>query len=203
MTTHMKNSSLIVNLVLGVAVLVIYVLHFTSNKSSGELVRDESPREATGSELKIAYVKVDSLILNYELAQELHDTFTKNQEAYTKEYAEKRTSFEKRAAAFQEKVQRGGFLTQDRAVQERDRLLNEEQEIQKLDQELSGKLAELQSTNNERLIDSLIKYLEEYNADKKYNYILNSGDILIGDDAHNITKQVLEGMNARYVQSKK
>jgi outer membrane protein len=198
----MKNASLILNIVLAVAVLVIYVLHFSS-KSSNETVNGEPGRPAQQSDLKIAYVKVDSLIVNYELAQELHDSFTKSQNAYTKEYAEKRTSFEKQATAFQEKVQRGGFLTQDRAIQERDRLMGQEQEIQRLDQELSTKLSEMQSENNQQLIDSLMKYLEEYNADKKYGYILNAGDILIGDEAHNITKTVLEAMNARYTENKK
>ena len=198
----MKNTSLILNLVLAVAVIVIYVLFFSS-KNAEETAKQQSLEDTSDATLKIAYVKVDSLILNYDLAQELHDTFTKNQDAYTKEYADKRSSFEKKAAAFQEKVQRGGFLTQDRAIQERDRLLSEEQEIQKLDQELSGKLSDLQSTHNQQLIDSLMSYLKELNFDKKYNYILNSGEILIGDEAHNITKEVLDGMNARYEKGKK
>ncbi len=197
----MRNTSLILNLVLVVAVVVIYVLHF-SGKSGGEPVGGNSSIATSNPDLKIAYVKVDSLILNYDLAEELHDSFTKNQEAYTKEYTEKRSSFEKRAAAFQEKVQRGGFLTQDRAVQERDRLVNEEQEILSLDQELSTKLSEMQSANNKQLIDSLMNYLKEYNANKKYSYIFNAGDILIGDEVHNITKEVLDAMNARYSEKK-
>ena len=175
----MRNTSLILNLVLAVAVAVIYVLHF-SGKSSNESVGGNSSVATSNSDLKIAYVKVDSLILNYDLAEELHDSFTKNQEAYTKEYTEKRSSFEKRAAAFQEKVQRGGFLTQD----------------------LSMKLSEMQSANNKQLIDSLMNYLKEYNVNKKYSYIFNAGDILIGDEPHNITKEVLDAMNARYNEKK-
>ncbi len=197
----MKNTSLILNLVLAVAVVVIYVLHF-SGKSGNEIAGENSSPATSSGDLKIAYVKVDSLIINYQLAEELHDSFTKNQEAYTKEYTDKRSAFEKRAAAFQEKVQRGGFLSQDRAIQERDRLVSEEQEILTLDQELSSKLSEMQSTNNQQLIDSLMNYLKEYNANKKYSYIFNAGDILIGDEAHNITKEVLDAMNARYNEKK-
>ena len=195
----MKNTSLILNLVLLVAVAVIYVLHFSGNKSDKA---SAAPEGSVESDMKIAYVKVDSLIVNYDLAQELHDEFTKNQEAYTNEYTDKRRKFEEQAAAFQEKVQRGGFLTEQRAIQERDRLVGEEQEILKLDQELSAKLAEMQAANNQQLIDSLMNYLDTYNADKKYNYILNAGNVLVGDDAHNITKDVLEAMNARYHENK-
>lgn len=197
----MKNTSLILNLVLLVAVIIIYVLHFTSAKSSpAEEGRGEKTSQPGG--LKIAYVKVDSLILNYDLAQELHDSFTKNQDAYTREYATRRSKFEEQAAAFQEKVQRGGFLTEQRAVQERDRLVGEEQEILKLDQELSGKLAEMQNANNQQLLDSIMNYLKTFNAERKYAYIFNSSGILIGDDAHNITKEVLSALNARYASKK-
>jgi outer membrane protein len=196
----MKNTSLILNLVLLIAVIVIYVLHFTSSKSKASGKEGEVSSQLT--DMKIAYVKVDSLIVNYDLAQELHDSFTKNQDAYTKEYAARRSKFEQQAAAFQEKVQRGGFLSEQRAVQERDRLVGEEQEILKLDQELSGKLAEMQNANNQQLLDSLMNYLKTFNAERKYSYIFNSSGILIGDDAHNITKEVLNALNARYAAKK-
>ncbi len=198
----MKNTSLILNVVLLVAVIVIYALHFSGGKVVNE-GNDSAQDAGQGAGLKIAYVKVDSLIVNYDLAQELHDNFTKNQEAYTNEYADKRRKFEEQAAAFQEKVQRGGFITQQRAIQERDRLVGEEQEILKLDQELSTKLAEMQAANQQQLVDSLMNYLETYNADKKYNYILNAGNsVLIGDDAHNITKEVMDALNERYHANK-
>lgn len=197
----MKNTSLILNLVLLAAVAVLFVLHFTSGKSAGNGALVEGPAQLT--DMKIAHVKVDSLIVNYDLAQQLHDEFIKNQEAYTKEYANRRSKFEEQAATFQEKLQRGGFITEQRAIQERDRLANEQQEILKLDQDLSTKLAEMQNANNQQLIDSLMNYLKSYNKDKKYAYIFNSSGILIGDEANNITKEILNGMNARYASKKK
>ena len=199
----MKKTSLIVNIVLAVAIVLIYVLHFASGRSSVSVNEAADKSVSNQSGLKIAYLKVDSLIVNYDLAQDLHDGFTQKQEAYTKEYAERRSKFEEQAVAFQEKVQRGGFLTQERAIQERDRLAGEEQQISKLDQELSSKLAQHQSENNKQLLDSLINYLKIYNADKKYDYIFNSGEILIGDDASNITKIILDKLNARYNSVKK
>jgi len=45
-------------------------------------------------------------------------------------------------------------------------------------------------------------YLKIINKEKKYNYILNAGEVLIGDEAHNITKDVLINMNARYSKAK-
>jgi outer membrane protein len=197
----MKGTSLVVTVVLFVLVAVLYVLHFTGGKDASASSAEASIKNSSGG-LRIAYVKADSLIVNYDLALDLHDDFTKKQEAYTNEYAAKRTSFENDAAAFQEKLNRGGFLTEQRAVQERDRLVSREQEIVKLDQELSTKLSQLQAGNNQQILDSLISYLNIYNKTKKYDYILNSADILVGDAASNITSEVLEAMNESYRKTK-
>jgi outer membrane protein len=196
----MKNTSLVVSVVLFVAVAGLYFLHFSGSKLTGA-GKGENKDDAS-SELKIAFIKVDSLVVNYDFAQEMHDGFTKQQEAFTKEYGEKRNRFESQAAAFQEKVQRGGFLSQERAMQERDRLVGEEQQIGKLDQELSAKLAQIQADNNKQLLDSVLNYLKVYNKDKKYSYILNAAEVLVGDESHNITKEILVELNARYSKTK-
>lgn len=194
----MRGSSFIVSIAALVAVAVLYILYFTG--SSQPEIESEGKEVLAASEnvLRIAYVKADSVILNYDLAEVLHDEFTKKQEAYNTEFGTKRQSFEKEAAAFQEKLQRGGFLTEQRAIQERDRLVGKEQEILQLDQELSGKLAELQATNNKQILDSLLNYLNEYNKKHKYDFILNGSDVLVGSEEYNITAKVLKALNERY-----
>ena len=196
----MKGTSLIVSIVLSIAVLVLYVLYFTGGRSKNAGAGESSEVRRTEG-LRIAYIKSDSLILNYDLSEVLHDDFTKKQESYTQEYGTKRQTFEREAAEFQQKLQRGGFLTEQRAIQERDRLVGREQEIMKLDQDLSSRLAEMQAANNQQIIDSLLNYLKIYNADKKYDFILNAADVLIGPESDNITSVVLQAMNARYQAS--
>ena len=190
------------SVVLFVAVAVLYVLHFTGSGNNTSELTETKVGKSESSDFRIAYVKADSVLLNYDLAQDLHDDFTKKQEAYTSEYGTKRQSFEKEAAAFQEKVQRGGFLTEQRAIQERDRLLGKEQEIQKLDQDLSTKLAELQAANNQQLLDSLMGYIEVLNEQKKYDYIFSGSNILLGNETHNLTADVLKALNERYSAKK-
>jgi len=197
----MKGSSFIVSVIALIAVAVLYVLYFTGNGQPAEIQQaGESSSTAEGTSLRIAYVKADSVIMNYDLAQDLHDEFSKKQEAYNSEFSTKRQSFEREATAFQEKLQRGGFLSEQRAIQERDRLVGKEQEIMKLDQDLSTRLAELQSKNSQQILDSLLHYLEEFNKNGKYDYILNGSDVLIGNEAYNITKDVVAAMNDRYAK---
>jgi outer membrane protein len=196
----MKNTSLVLTGILFFAVTGSFLLSCGSKSNGSGKVGANDENASSG--LKIAFIKVDSLVVNYDFAQEMHDGFSKQQESYTKEYGEKRSRFESQAQTFQEKVQRGGFLTQETAMRERDRLMAEEQQITKLDQELSAKLSQIQADNNKQLLDSIMNYLKIFNKDKKYNYILNSAEVLIGDESHNITKEVLVGLNARYSKIK-
>ncbi len=197
----MKGSSIVVSVIALVAVAVLYVLYFTGNGQQEELsVANERLETGDVSTIRIAFVKADSVIMNYDLAQDLHDDFTKKQEAYNSEFRTKRQSFEREASSFQEKLQRGGFLTEQKAIQERDRLVSKEQEIMQLDQDLSGRLAELQSSNNQQILDSLLNYLQEYNKSGKYDYILNGSNVLVGNEAYNITQEVVAALNQRYVQ---
>ena len=196
----MKNTSLVLTVVLFIAVAGLYVLYFTGSKSNGS--DSITPDKGATQGLKIAYIKVDSLVNNYDFALEIHDSFIKQQDSYTKKYTDRRSKLESQAAAFQEKVQRGGFLTQDRMIQERDRLLEEEQQISKLDQEFSSELAQIQDGNNKQLLDSVMNYLKIFNKNNKYNYIFNSAGVLVGDDSHNITKEILVGLNSRFSKAK-
>jgi len=191
----MKNST-IVNILLAVAIVVLYTLHFV-NSNKG---KTSQPAQIQGSSkpLSIAYVKMDSMLYTYELAKKLNSDFTEKQEAFKKEYTDKRIKFDKDYAAFQEKAQRGGFLTEDRAKQEQERLIGAKQEIEKLDYELTQKLSEMQSRINQQIVDSISSFLKGYNAAKQFDFILNSASMLEGSPQYNITREVSLGLNARY-----
>lgn len=191
----MKNST-IVSVVLGIAIAVLYLLHFTGGRS---IIADKGQNsDGTVKSVSIAYVKMDSVLFTYELAKKLTANLQSNQESFKKEYSLKRIKFEKEAASFQEKVQRGGFLTDERAKLEQERLMGQQQEVERLDAELTQKLNEMQSQINQQIIDSISSFLKSYNADKKYDIILNSASMLEGTPKYNITKYVATGLNKRY-----
>jgi len=198
--SYMKNPT-IVNIVLALAVAGLYIIYFTSGK------KDKSARaemtKGTDKLLSIAYVKMDSMLFTYELAKKLNAEFVDKKEAFRKEYTDKRIKFERDAATFQEKVQRGGFLTEERARQEQERLVGVQQEIQKLDYDLTQKLSEMQGQINQQIVDSISSYLKSYNGEKKYDFILNSASMLEGSAQYNITKEVTQGLNDRYKSLKK
>ena len=196
----MKNST-IVNIVLALAVAGLYIIYFTGNKKDKSTQVDTA--KGAVKPLTIAYVKMDSMLYTYELAKKLNVEFSEKQEAFRKEYTDKRLKFERDAQTFQEKVQKGGFLTEERARQEQERLIGVDQEVKKLDGELSQKLSEMNAQIQQQIIDSISSYLKSYNGAKKYDIILNSSSMLEGTPQLNITKEVTKGLNDRYRSSAK
>ena len=191
----MKNST-IVNIILALAIAGLYLIYFTGKNKDKSTPEDSG--KGTNKAISIAYVKMDSMLFTYELAKKLNTEFSQKKDAFRKEYTEKRMKFDRDAAAFQEKVQRGGFLTEDRARQEQERLGGLQQEIQKLDYDLTQKLSDMQGQINQQIVDSISSFLKSYNEVKKYDIILNSASMLEGSAQYNITKEVTQGLNDRY-----
>lgn len=196
----MKKLPIILSSLSLAGVIVVFILMFARTNGGSKTI--EQP--ASASDMKIAYVQTDSVLVAYELSIDLQEDFHDKQQQYNIEFGQKRSDLERQAVAFQEKLQRGGFLSEERAMKERDRLLGQEEEMKKLDYEYSTKLAEMEAKIQRQLADSIVSYVKEYNKKHGYTYVLsNNGNIILGEPRCNITKDIVEGLNARYAASKK
>ena len=107
---------------------------------------------------------------------------------------------------FQKKYENGAFLSQDRAQQEYNRLAKMEQDLQELSNKLQNGLMEENNKNSLLFRDSINAFLKEYNKTHGYSLIFsNTGfdNLLYADSAYNITKEIVDGLNARYSSAKK
>ena len=68
----MRNINYVINGVLAVAVVILYVMQFSDKKESG-VTRTFAPTEDQTALLPIAYVNVDSLLLNYNYSKDLNE----------------------------------------------------------------------------------------------------------------------------------
>lgn len=199
---EMKKLPFIFSVISLVGVIALAILYLIGN-SSNSSENGKSSNSYSGGDIKIAYILTDSVLVNYQLAIDLHKNFVNQQQQFNADFTRKRQNYESQATAFQEKLQRGGFLSEDRAVKERDRILGLEEEIKQMDYELSTKLSQLEASINQQLADSITSFVKKYNKSHNYTYILsNNGNIIVGDPNYNISKEILDGLNARYAASK-
>ena len=161
---------------------------------------------AGASNMKIAFVEIDSLLSKYHFCNDVNEEMLKKEENIRTTLNEKGKKLEKQAAEFQRKYENNGFVSPERAQQEYQRIQKQQQELQELQQKLTNELAAENQKNTLELRDSINAFLKVYNQEKGYDLIIsNSGfdNLLYGNPVYNITNEVVEGLNARYNPSAK
>ena len=190
----MKNINYVINGVLAVAVVILYIMQFSGKKESS-VTRTFASAGDTTALLPIAYVNVDSLLLNYNYSKDL------KQENSRANITQKARSLQGEMQDFQRKVENNAFLTRERAEQEQQRLLNKQQELQNLDNQLAQELMQEQQKLNEQLRDTVVSQLKAFNLGRGYQVVFSNtvGDnILLAGDSYDITGELLEYLNKNY-----
>lgn len=194
----MKNFSIGLNIVLLIAVIVLYVLHFSGKTKN---VEEQTGVSAVVPNAKIVYINMDSLLSNYEQSRELNEAFLKKVENNRTELNMKAKMFEQEVVAFQQKLDNNGFVTRERAEQAQADLMVKRQNLQKLDQELMETTQREQIELNQKLFTEITNFLKEYNKTKGYQLILSTtvgGNVFYAEDGFDITKDVVNQLNQQY-----
>ena len=196
----MKNINYVINGVLAVAIVILFIMQFSGKKETN-VTRTFAPAGDTTSLLPIAYVNVDSLLLNYNYSKDLNEIILKKQENSRANITQKARSLQSEMQDFQRKVENNAFLTRERAEQEQQRLLKKQEELQTLDNRLAQELMQEQEKLNEQLRDTVVSQLKTFNKDRGYQVVFSNtvGDnILLAGDAYDITTELLEYLNKSY-----
>ncbi len=196
----MKNLSIALNVVLLLAVAVLYVLHF-SGRSGKTGVETTGEEQISGETAKIVYINTDTLLTNYALSVELNEAFLKKQEERRTELNMKTKQLDQEATDFQRKLENNGFISRERAEAAQMALQDKYQKLQLLQQEMSEKMMQEDNELKKRLFEEITNFLTEYNREKGFNIILSTvvaGTVLYAQDGFDITQDVLKGLNAAY-----
>lgn len=191
----MKNATLGFNIVLALAVSVLFYLHFSSKKSA-TAVANINTAVADGK-FKIAYFEMDSLENHYEYFIEVRNVLRGKDQENGRQLSEMKNTF---AAKYQELQKTAQGMTQAEVNGKQQELMQMEKTFQNKEQMLNQ---DLQNESFKRLQDVKRKvedYLKEYNKDKGYSYVLTSSPDLIylKDSVYNITSDLIQGLNKQY-----
>jgi outer membrane protein len=197
----MKNLSLILNAVLAVAVIVLFILVLGDRKKGAQSQTYMMNDSTVAMVLPVAYINVDSLLINYQFAKESNESLMKKQEDSRLDLNVKANQLRGEMAEFQRKLENNAFLSRERAEQEQSRLIKKEQDLQQLNAKLSNDLMVSQQKMSEQLRDTINSFLKDFNKERKYQIILSNtsnDNVLLADDAYDITSEVIEALNKRY-----
>lgn len=194
----MKKNYLISSLSL--AALAALSLSSCDKSSSKMDVKPATETSAKASaESKIAYVEVDSIMTQYQFCKEYSKLLQQKGNNIQKTLAAKQQQLQAAAANFQQKVQQNAY-TREQAEAVQAGLQKQNNDLQILNQRLSGEFQAETEKYNKALHDSLQHYLAAYNKDKKYSMIFSKqGDnLLYADKAYDITNDIITGLNKAY-----
>jgi len=162
----MKNISLALNVVLLIAVAVLYYFQFSSQKTvlpeitettENEIVEldNEASIRDTNYISKIGYINVDSLQLKYDLYEELKTKLEKKEKSYDSELKAKSAEFQRKIEDFRKKAP---SMTQFEGEIKQKELADEEEKLYKMrDQYAQNYEQEMLKLNNQ-----LYKAIKDY-----------------------------------------
>ena len=166
-------------------------------------VAPQGEQMGTAKGIKIAFVDIDSLLTNYEFSKNINKEMLRKEENMRMTLSEKAKEIQADIDDFTRKLQNNVYATQQRAEEEQARILKREEAYNKLTERLSSELAAESQKNNIILRDSINSFLKEYNKSAGYDLIISRlGDnLLYANEALDITKEVINGLNERYKDS--
>jgi outer membrane protein len=164
----------------------------------------DSNTAAVGKGFIIAYVDIDTVEANYNYFKEKKAELEKKQQAIDNELKANVKALQNEAADFQRRAQ---SMTQAEGEAAQRTLYDKQQQLEGKAQNMRSQYAEQENKFNEELQHRLNDFLQKFNSDKKYAYILSyrsgASNVLYKDEQYNITNEVIEGLNKADIPEKK
>lgn len=202
----MKRINLLINIVLGAAVIALFVLQFAvkgsdNRKSTGSSSGEEniSSPVFTG-ELRIAYVNMDSIMSRWTLYFDYQEELGQKQQQLESDFAGRTETFYKSVQDAQYKMDRG-LVTRAEAQELQQQLQVEEQNLRDLQNQYSMQLQEEGMVKNRKLLDALERYVKDYSKEHGYHYVFSyqfGGNLLYGEKILDITDSIVVGLNEKF-----
>lgn len=199
----MNKASLFSAAVLAGLSLIAASCNNTQQNATGE---NKAP-EATAAQGAIVYFNLDTILNDYDMANDLRSVVETKVNSINQEVTRRRNKIEKDIKAFSDKLNKG-LLTQSVAQTQNQKLVEQQQSFETYASQKQQEILEEQQVMMNQLADAINNYITEFNADGKYAIIIaTQGDILstpvvAADPALDITDILLEGLNAAYVKEK-
>jgi outer membrane protein len=191
----MKNLSLILNVVLLVAVVILYALHFSG---PGKVESNSSLSDTSALDLKVAYINSDSVLKYYEYLKVNRDQLEVKTKKMDQDLQNRTSGLRNEIAAYQRNVS-SMTLGQARAAEED--LGKKQQNLQMYQQSLEQQLMQDQAKLNQELYNRITTFLKAYGQEKGLHVVLKfdpTSDVLYGGEGLDITQDVIKGLNESY-----
>ena len=201
----MKNGLVILNVILLMAVGVLFYLHFnsakTGTKSQNKTEQKDPIDSSAQSGCRIAYFEMDSVAANFEKAKEMQGELEKKEEKMNSEMNRLQNLYQQKYINFQ---QHGATMSSSQLDAARNELGQLDQTIKDTKASLDQDYKTYYVQTQQEILSMIRKFCSEYNKDKRYAIIISNepGLVFYKDSTMDITRDLLEGLNKTYGKKK-
>lgn len=199
-----KNIIALIALIIAVVALAIAIWGLCSKGS--DTVKVKAEKVVQSGSMKIAYIDTDSIMLKYTMAIEMKKSLENKQQSIGNSLRSQYTALQREE---QDYLKTGEKLTLTQQKAKEKEFQKREQALQQQMQEQPQKFQEEVAAQNEKLLNTVLAFVKDYNAKHdKYNIILSvskqNGSTLYIDEGMDITDEIVKGLNEEYknVQTK-
>jgi outer membrane protein len=196
----MKNISLIINVLLLIAVGLLYLFQFQKEEIKEQA---EPINESVIGDMKIAFVNTDTLLKYYSLSDVLMKQLEVKRDKFQAEYLNREKGLQAEIDDYQ---QNAGNLTVGQARNIEENLMKKQQNLQQYSQTLAQDMAREQNRVNTQLYDSVANFLGKYGTEQDIKIVLTytkgNPNVLYAANALDITQILIDGLNTRQESQK-
>lgn len=151
--------------------------------------------------LNIRYIDLDTITAHYNLVKDFNEVAIRTEANLRNAYNTKQREIQQKAQAFQAKVQNHGYISEQMAQEDYQKIQQQQANAEAYLNDLTQKAQQEQLDQRLEVLDSINNFIEFYVKTYPYDAILFKSAGIYMNPKLDITKEVVEGLNARYTKN--
>ena len=155
----------------------------------------------TTNSIRIAYVNSDTVSKYYDFAALIQTKLRNKRSSAENQLKDKMNSYQKLRADFEKAAP---IMGEREKMEKAQNIMNLEQEIMRVEQDLTDQLAQEELLLTESYILKTNEFMQIIGKELGYDFVLSfriGGPMLYADSTHDITEEVIQLLNKRYNSS--
>lgn len=166
--------------------------------STQDKAKTDAKADAKTSLINIRYIDEDTVSAHYNFAKDLKEQSIRSFSRLESAKNAKEKEIQTLGQQIQQKMQSNGYLTEDSYKADMTKLSRMQESAQAYLGNLQHNIEQEMIQQQQTLNDSLQSFIKDYNKTRGYDAILYKSAGVYYNPALDITKEVIEGLNARY-----
>ncbi|MDE6810347.1 MAG: OmpH family outer membrane protein [Muribaculaceae bacterium] len=169
------------------------------NQAANQAAAPAADQQPTA--LNIRYIDLDSITANYNLVKDYNEVNIKTMSRLDNAQRAKQAELQKRANEIQNKLKNNGYISEATYNADMQKFQQQQRDAEIYLGNLQQQAQQEALDQSQALNDSLNNYIEVYMKSHNYDAILLRAAGVYFNPALDITKEIVDGLNQRYIRA--